>query len=166
MFKKFDPSNDVSTSTQVKSSVQRAIKTDIHESHCKITDELLDLLLPKKDPLTQYKVGPHLVLYCRNTEPIFFQPRDGPILPTLRLVHAYPQLIFQQVQVDQGAIPFILGGAHIMCPGLTNVNAGGFMPPDEADKDGLKVGDAVVIYAQGKEFALAVGMMKMSSREM
>jgi len=168
MFKKFDPSNDVSTSTQVKSSVQRAIKSDIHESHTNIPEEWLDLLLPKKEPMTQYKVGPHLVLYCRNNEPVFFQPRDGPILPTLRLVHAYPQLVFQQVQVDQGAIPFILGGAHIMCPGLTN--AGGHMPPDVqvegVIKDGLNVGDAVVVYAQGKEYALAVGMMKMTSRDM
>ena len=164
MFKKFDSSNDVSTSTQVKSSVQRAIKTDIHVSHPQVTEELLDLLLPKKEPMTQYKVGPHLLLYCRSSEPIFFQPRDGPILPTLKLVHAYPQLLFQQVQVDKGAVPFILGGANIMCPGLTN--AGGVMPQDEEDKAGLKVGDGVVIYAEGKEHALGVGIMKMSSREM
>lgn len=66
--------------------------------------------------------------------------------------------------VDQGAIPFILGGANIMCPGLTN--PGGEMPEDEDDAPGLKEGDGVVIYAEGKEHALAVGVMKMSSAQM
>lgn len=26
----------------------------------------------------------------------------------------------QEVQVDRGAIRFVLGGAHVMCPGLTS----------------------------------------------
>ena len=66
MFKNFDPTSDVSTSTQVKASVQRGIKAQIVESHPNITMELLDALLPKKSPLVQYKVGPHLMLYCKH----------------------------------------------------------------------------------------------------
>jgi len=186
MFKRFDPSNDVSTSTQVKASVQRSIKSQILKSNPSITDEQIDLLLPKKPPLVQYKVGPHLMLYCRSidannnsnddegrskeSEPSFFQSRDGPVLPSLKLVHQYPQLEFAKVTVDQGAIPFILGGANIMCPGLTN--PGGYMPEDGAGggdgddgfpKDGLEKGAGVVVYAEGKELALAVGVMKLSS---
>lgn len=189
MFRRFDPSADVSTSTQVKASVQRSIKSQISTAHPNITEELLDELLPKKNPLVQYKVGPHLILYCRkkqrqvddddddddvaipSQEPMFFQHRDGPILPTLKLVHKYPDLKFTQVTVDKGAIPFLLGGAHIMSPGLTN--EGGFMPADGEEKDehgfdkpGLEKGSGVVVYAEGKEFALAVGVMTMSSVEM
>lgn len=41
-----------------------------------------------------------------------------------------------QVQVDMGAIKFILGGADVMCPGLTS--PGGRLP------DGLLVGTPVV----------------------
>jgi len=115
------------------------------------------------------------MLYCRppaddndtgisDNEPVFFQSRDGPILPTLRLVHQYPELVFNKVTVDQGAIPFILGGANIMCPGLTN--PGGEMPADEDDKPGLKKDAGVVIYAEGKEHALAVGIMQLSSATM
>jgi len=182
MFRKFDSSSDVSTSTQVKASVQRAIKGQILEAHPAITDELLDELLPKKPPLVQYKVGPHLMLYCRkiggdgsgsgsdSDEPVFFQERDGPILPTLKLVHRYPSLKFTSVTVDKGAIPFLLGGAHIMCPGLTN--PGGEMPPDGVEKDddgfelpGLAKGDPVVVFAEGKELPIAVGVMHMSSVE-
>jgi len=170
MFKRFDPDNDVSTSTQVKSSVQRHIKQSINESHPALTDEILDVLVPKKPPLTQYKVGPHLMLYCRGEEPVFFQQRDGPILPTLKFVQKYPALQFTRVTADKGAIPFLLGGAHIMCPGLTN--AGGAMPEDGVEQDaqgfdmpGLEAGRGVVIYAEGKEHAIAVGVMKLSSAE-
>jgi malignant T-cell-amplified sequence len=179
MFKKFDSSNDVSTSTQVKSSIQRALKSQILEQHPAITEELLEELLPKKSPLVQYKVGPHLMLYCRRIEhedrvptdePVLFQHRDGPILPTLKLVHQYPTLEFTRVTVDKGAIPFLLGGANIMCPGLTN--PGSEMPADGAMQDahgfdvpGLAKGHGVVVYAEGKEYAIAVGAMTMSSAD-
>lgn len=180
MFRKFDPSTDVSTSTQVKASVQRGIRSQIKEAHPALTDEILDVLLPKKHPLVQYKVGPHMMLYCRHVEhedrsptdePMFFQQRDGPILPTLKMVHQYPSLELTSVTVDKGAIPYLLGGANIMCPGLTN--PGGAMPPDGVEQDeqgfdvpGLSKGDGVVIYAEGKENAIAVGVMAMSSAEM
>jgi len=169
MFRKFDPSEDISTSTAVKSSVQRHIKQSISDAHPALTP-VLDELLPKKPPMVQYKVGPHLMLYCRGDEPVFFQQRDGPILPALRFVHKYPGLDFTRVTVDKGAIPFIIGGAHIMCPGLTN--PGAEMPADGVEQDaqgfdepGLKKGDGVVIYAEGKEHALAVGTMKISSAD-
>jgi PUA domain protein len=186
MFRKFDPTSDVSTSTQVKASVQRSLKLQIIQHHAGITEEIVEALFPKKNPLVQYKVGSHLMLYCRriepnaddgddgnlspSDEPVLYQHRDGPILPTLKLVHQYPTLEFTRVTVDKGAIPFLLGGANVMCPGLTN--PGGEMPPDGAEKDGqgfdkpgLEKGDGVVIYAEGKEYAIGVGVMTMSSAQ-
>lgn len=169
MFKSFDPSTDVSTSTQVKASVQRGIKSQILQAHPAITEEILNELLPKKPPLVQYKIGPHLMLYCQQQDggggdvPVFFQHRDGPILPALKFVHKYPKVEFTRVTVDQGAIPFLLGGANVMCPGLTN--PGGEMPPDEDDEPGLKKGDGVIIFAEGKVHPLAVGFMNMSSSD-
>ena len=179
MFRKFDPSADVSTSSQVKASVQRAIRAQIGEANPALTEEILDQLLPKKQPLVQYKVGPHLMLYCQHVEseeegvsasdvPVFFQHRDGPVLPTLKFVHQYPSVKFTAVTVDKGAIPYLLGGANVMCPGLTN--PGGLLPEDTTDEDGnielgLKKGAGVVVYAQGKEHAIAVGVMALSSAE-
>lgn len=179
MFKTFEESS-TSTSTQVKASVQRGIKSQVGSSHPNITEEQLDALLPKKPPLVQYKAGQHMMLYCRRVEhegaspsdePIFFQQRDGPILPSLKIIHKYPSLNFTSVTVDKGAIPYLLGGANVMCPGLTN--PGGLMPPDGEEKDqngfdkpGLSKGDGVVIYAEGKEHAIAIGVMTMSSAEM
>jgi len=203
MFKRFDPTKDISTSTQIKASLQRSIKSKITFSHplllspsnkcsnniCLEPISLIDELLPKKAPLIQYKIGPHTLLYCRSCHstkrmnidlnkdinvknvPSFFQTRNGPILPTLKLIHSNPQLQFKFVTVDKGAIPYILGGANIMCPGLTNI--GSNMPDDEETEgvngelqkeEGLKMGEGVVVYAEGKVHAIAVGIMKIGSR--
>jgi PUA domain protein len=180
MFKRFEPS-EISTSTQVKASVQRGIRAQVAEANPRITEKQLDVVLPKKNPLVQYKVGPHMMLYCRRVEhddksptdePVFFQHRDGPILPTLRLVHKYPTLELTSVTVDKGAIPFILGGANVMAPGLTKPGQS-IMPPDGVehdsqgfDKPGLEKGEGVVIMAEGKQYAIGVGVMTMSSAEM
>jgi malignant T-cell-amplified sequence len=183
MFKSFEPSK-ISTSTQVKASVQRGIRAQVAQAHPKLTEEQLDALVPKKPPLVQYKVGPHMMLYCQRIEhgndgtssptdePVFFQHRDGPMLPTLRVVHKYqPMMEFTSVTVDKGAIPFLLGGANCMAPGLTKPGQS-YMPPDGEEKDdqgfdkpALEKGDGVVIRAEGKEYAIGVGVMAMSSAE-
>lgn len=62
-----------------------------------------------------------------------------------------------RVQVDTGAIKFVLGGANIMCRGITS--AGGAMPVE------LPAGAPVAIYAEGKEHAIAVGTMAMSTAD-
>lgn len=57
-----------------------------------------------------------------DNRPLFFSNRDGHWLPTLRLLHQYPDMM-KKVRVDQGAIKFVLSGANIMCPGLTSPGA-------------------------------------------
>lgn len=201
MFKKFDSSNDVSTSTPVKSSIQRALKAQLQQQHPNITDDIMEVLIPKKSSLIQYKVTSHLMLYCKRIEhednrvpsdiPILFQHRDGPILPTLKWIHPFcftsnenndvtknnedtensppppPSAVpFTYVQVDAGAIPYLLGGANIMCPGLTKPNGSSYMPPDDNDMPGLSKGQGVIIYAENKTYPIAVGVMTMSSQEM
>jgi malignant T-cell-amplified sequence len=252
MFKKFNSATDVSTSTPVKSSIQRAIKVQIQQQHPHITSELLDVLIPKKSSLIQYKVTSHLMLYCQRIEhsstttansmdddgtdpqrvpsdiPILFQHRDGPIVPTLKWILPYTNPLrttttsatsntsntgdtgddvnnntnnvdttvlstspshipFTYVQVDRGAIPYLLGGAHIMCPGLTKQHSS-YMPPDtqcnnntnDEDNDnngtttttttkripGLVKGQGVIIYAEHQIYPLAIGVMMMDSMEM
>ncbi len=60
-------------------------------------------------------------------------------------------------QVDKGAIKFVLSGANIMCPGLTS--PGGRLT--QCDKNQI-----VVIMAENKQHALAIGQTKLSSAEM
>ncbi len=62
-----------------------------------------------------------------------------------------------RMQVDKGAIRFVLGGANIMCPGFTS--KGGSIPKS------LEANSPVAIYAEGKQHAMAIGITKMSTDE-
>lgn len=122
----------------------------------------------------------HISLFTVNGVPLFFQHFDGPFYPTLKLLHkcTYIPLFFlerdlpasdiapidpfllPQTTVDRGAIRFLLGGAHMMCPGFTS--AGGRLPPPE---EALPVGAPVAIMAEGKEHAVGIGITKLSTEE-
>lgn len=67
------------------------------------------------------------------------------------------------VQVDRGAIKFVLSGANVMSPGLTS--AGGKLPDPSKGEEPVKKGQCVAIRAQGKDEILAVGVMSMDTEE-
>ncbi|KAF8478999.1 hypothetical protein DFH94DRAFT_35681 [Russula ochroleuca] len=159
MFKKFQPSADIAGQTTVKSSIQRGIRSAILSSW-KIDVETLEEIWPKKESIVHVKCRDHLSIYALHGEPLFFQHFDGPYFPTLRLFHKYP-FILPHVRVDRGAIRFLLAGAHMMCPGLTS--AGGWLPPADA---ALPAGTPVAFDAEGKEFAVGIGIMKLGTEEM
>lgn len=110
-------------------------------------------------------------------EMLFFRSRDGPWIPTLRIYHKFP-VFLPMLQVDKGAIRFVLSGANIMCPGLTS--PGAYMNP--VDKGAgkllilsfhlvnhlaeLRLFTVVAIMAEGKEHCLAIGVTTMSSDDM
>ena len=103
-----------------------------------------------------------------------------PLSPHLRLIHRFPHC-FPKLRIDRGAIRFVLSGATLMAPGLTST--GGRLPggdePDAADwgkKDAvdgnaegegkdMEAGEPVVIMAEGKEEACAVGLLAMGTKE-
>jgi len=97
----------------------------------------------------------HINLVVVNQVVLFFNERDGPYYPTLRLLHKYPDIL-PHFQVDRGAIKFVMSGANIMCPGLTS--PGGRMVD-------VPAGTIVAIMAEGKQHTLAVGLTKLSSEE-
>ncbi|THG18179.1 hypothetical protein TEA_024877 [Camellia sinensis var. sinensis] len=154
---------NVSAQNQVKASVQRKIRQSIAEEYPGL-EPVLDELLPKKSPLIVAKWSSliyglfqnHLNLVLVNNVPLFFNIRDGPYMPTLRLLHQYPN-IMKKLQVDRGAIKFVLSGANIMCPGLTS--PGGALDDDVAEET------PVAIMAEGKQHALAIGFTKMSAKD-
>jgi PUA domain protein len=91
-------------------------------------------------------------LVVANNQVLFFNIRDGPYFPTLRVLHKCKSCLVLQTQsppdatsmacadphimprlrVDKGAIKFVFGGANIMCPGLTSSGA---TIHDEVDAD-------------------------------
>ncbi|GAB2211606.1 hypothetical protein Droror1_Dr00024930 [Drosera rotundifolia] len=154
MFKRFT-AEEVSAQNQVKASVQRKIRQSIVEEYPGL-EPVLDDLLPKKAPLIVAKCQNHLNLVVVNNVPLFFNIRDGPYMPTLRLLHQYPN-IMRKLQVDRGAIKFVFSGANIMCPGLTS--------PGGSLDDEVEVERPVAIMAEGKQHALAIGFTKMSAKD-
>jgi len=153
MFRKFDEKESVSNVQQLKQSVQKGIRKQIVELHPHIAD-YMDQTLPKKEPLRILKCHDHIEILINSAgELLFFRHRDGPWMPTLRLLHKYPFLL-PLLQVDKGAIRFVLSGANIMCPGLTSPGARMTAVPENTP---------VAIMAEGKQHALAVGLTKMST---
>ncbi|CAL9204715.1 unnamed protein product, partial [Musa hybrid cultivar] len=146
---------DISAQNQVKASVQRKIRQSIADEYPGF-EPLLDDILPKKAPLIVAKCQNHLNLVLVNSVPLFFNIRDGPYMPTLRLLHQYPD-IMKKFQVDRGAIKFVLSGANIMCPGLTS-------PGGALDEEVLEE-TPVAIMAEGKQHALAIGYTKLSAKD-
>ncbi|KAG0169045.1 Malignant T-cell-amplified sequence 1 [Apophysomyces sp. BC1034] len=155
MFKKFSFQENIAGQSQLKSSVQRAIRSRLVEQY-PMLEAVLDEMIPKKTPIIQIKGHEHISFLSVNGDILFFQHFDGPFFPTLKLLHQYPGIL-PRLQVDRGAIKFVLSGANIMCPGLTSKGA-------RMDTD-LPNGAVVAIMAEGKENALAVGLLKMSTED-
>ncbi|KAJ3254813.1 hypothetical protein HK103_006803 [Boothiomyces macroporosus] len=155
MFKKFNPKQDISGQTQAKSSVQRNIRAKILDQ-MPLLEPHIEEILPKKAPLFIVKCLDRVSILQINGESLFFQHFDGPFIPNLKLLQKYPDIL-PKIQVDRGAIKFVLKGADIMCPGVTS--KGGNMP------DGLEKDQLVCVMAEGKQHALAVGLLSMSSQE-
>lgn len=152
MFKKFTK-EDVHSRSNIKSSVQRGLKTKFVSQFEKL-EPVIDDLIPKKSQAILIKCEDRIQLYSIDEEVVLFQHFDD-LIPTLKVVHKYPDC-FPKVQVDRGAIKFVLSGANIMCPGLTS--AGAKLP-----EENLPVDTYVTVYAEGKENALAIGKLLMST---
>jgi len=102
------------------------------------------------------------------------------LLPHLKLVHRFPTA-FPSIRIDRGAIRFVLSGATLMAPGLTST--GGRLPNGDKEEKGLygeseageeggwyggrelAEGEPVVICAEGKTEACAVGLLSMGTKE-
>ena len=65
--------------------------------------------------------------------------------------------MMKHMQVDKGAIKFVIRGADIMCPGLTS--PGGQMSDAQP-------GEVVAITAEGKQNAVAIGITLLSTQQM
>lgn len=136
--------------------MQRTLKAKLVRQYPKLED-VIDELIPKKSQIELIKCEDKIQLYTVDGEVFFFQKFDE-LIPSLKLVHKFPDA-YPTVQVDRGAIKFVLSGANIMCPGLTS--AGAKLPP----APGYENDTIVVINAENKESAMAVGKLMMSTEE-
>ncbi|CAG9467107.1 unnamed protein product [Pedinophyceae sp. YPF-701] len=156
LLKKFTREESVSNVSNLKSSVTRGIRAKIQAKYPWLDENgVLDVIFPKKETVKLAKCADRVQLLVIGDEPLFFNHFDGPWMPTLRLLHKYPDMM-PRFTVDAGAIKFVLSGAHIMCPGLTH--------PDASMAD-VDEHEPVAVYAAGKQHALAVGFTQMSSQQ-
>ncbi|QSZ29083.1 hypothetical protein DSL72_003593 [Monilinia vaccinii-corymbosi] len=174
MFKK-----DISpgSKSKVKSSVQRAIRNQLVTTYPLLAPHI-DEIVPKKEQLDAMKIPDRVTLYLIGTTPLFFQHMTDALLPHLKLVHRFPTC-FPSIRIDRGAIRFVLSGATLMAPGLTST--GGRLPNGNAEEVGvygetgegegwyggreLQSGEPVVVCAEGKEEACAVGLLCMGTKD-
>eukprot|EP00993_Chasmostoma_nieuportense_P004646 NODE_5302_length_673_cov_17.496337_g5139_i0.p3 GENE.NODE_5302_length_673_cov_17.496337_g5139_i0~~NODE_5302_length_673_cov_17.496337_g5139_i0.p3 ORF type:complete len:187 (+),score=70.04 NODE_5302_length_673_cov_17.496337_g5139_i0:53-613(+) len=153
-FKRFSK-EAIQSQNHTKQSGQRNIRLRLMAQFPSLTEAEWEDILPKKDPLLVVKCQNHLSLVVLGRRILFFQERDDPYLPTLRLLHQYPFML-PKMQMDIGGCKFVLGGANIMCPGLTHPT-GGYM-------DEVSAGEVVALFVEGKEHPVAVGVAKMSTQ--
>ena len=146
----------MSSISNVKSSQGRAIRKKVEDMYPSMAGGAMDEIFPTKGSLTTAKCTDHVSIVLSDGRPVFFNHRDGPYYPTMRLLHRYPDMM-SKVQIDKGGVRFVLNGAHIMCVGLTS--EGGMLPEE------LDAGSAVAVFAETKEVPLAIGIMKMSAQE-
>ncbi|KAH8871013.1 Malignant T-cell-amplified sequence 1 [Schistosoma japonicum] len=172
MFKKFDEKEDISCTNNAKNSVVKSLRTRLTDDFF-IDKEMVDLILPKKDVVKHIKCHEHVDLYSDSDgEIMFFRQREGPFIPSLKLLHkwlfklilfiqlglrVFNPFILPHLQVDKGAIKHVLNGSNIMCRGLTSPGARMTEVPKES---------IVAVMAEGKANALAVGITLLSTDEM
>ena len=85
MFKRFSIEESVSSTSQVKNSVQRSIQAQIISQYPPL-EPIIDEILPKKQMIVA-KCQNHVQLVAVGGQILFFNERDGPFFPTLRLLH-------------------------------------------------------------------------------
>ncbi|MHA1942222.1 MAG: PUA domain-containing protein [Candidatus Hodarchaeales archaeon] len=60
-------------------------------------------------------------LYNKNQEMTFFF-YESFFLPTLMFIRSFPEIQFPIIQVDEGAVKFIISGADIFTQGIVNID--------------------------------------------
>ena len=145
---------EIRSSTQFKSSAIRGLKTSVSEKFKGMEHIVPSIFTPDVPVIDNKLKAPHndiSLISVNNT--VFFIQNSEVVFPHLRICHQYPDLM-KKMQVDKGAIKFVLGGANIMCRGLTS--PGGHM--EEAEE-----GEVVSIVGEGKTNIMAIGIMRKSS---
>mmetsp|Transcript_44447 Transcript_44447/g.71189 ORF Transcript_44447/g.71189 Transcript_44447/m.71189 type:complete len:186 (-) Transcript_44447:134-691(-) len=157
MLKKFSR-DDLSSNNRAKQSVFKKYRKQMLDLY-PMCEEYIEDTFPKKGimNLATAKTGGTKFTFIMDEEfvPYFMQLKQGNVIPSLRLLHQFPDML-PRYQVDEGAIKFVLKGSDIFCAGLTS--KGGSMVDVEADT-------VVAIYAEGKQHACSIGLTTMSTQD-
>ncbi|KAJ5079253.1 mct-1 protein [Anaeramoeba ignava] len=155
MFRK-DLSEEISGQNLAKTSVKKKMKQQLLNQYPSLETFIQDLF-QKKNSIVVIKCSNKIQLFAFNNTVLFFSIRDGPFFPTLKLLHSYPDIL-PPIQVDEGAIRHIIGGADVMIPGL--ISKGGKLPEENIPK-----GSMIAIMAEDKKHALGIGVLEVETSQ-
>ncbi|XP_054714541.1 eukaryotic translation initiation factor 2D-like [Uloborus diversus] len=150
------------TSTTVKGSDRRKLRTMIESHYSHLSAEDLNALIPAKSEMNQVKAMTHggtiAMIFYSGTNPVFFQVENR-CFPTLYSLWKYPTLL-PTIATVPAVLEKICNGADLMAPGI--------VVDDELKKEfqGLKMNDICAIRIFGNKSAIAIGVALMSFDEL
>ncbi|EEC06754.1 PUA domain-containing RNA-binding protein, putative, partial [Ixodes scapularis] len=151
--RRFDEKEHVSGITQLKSSVQKAIKNKIVEQFPTV-ENYINQILPKKDSLRIVKCHDHIeILVNGNGELLFFRQREGQYFPTLRLLHKCESETFPGMSVFGMNKKTEMRSPFSAPMKVTPSKSHGYFGQGQVE----------AIMAEGKEHSLAIGYTAMST---
>ncbi|GIY44889.1 eukaryotic translation initiation factor 2D [Caerostris darwini] len=155
MFKK---PHKVKTSTTVKGSERRRLRSFVEESFPTLSSDEINSLIPNKGEMNQIKAMTHsgslAMIYCCGQKPVFFQI-EGKCYPTIYTLWMFPNLL-PVVTTIPPVLEKISNGADLMAPGVVN---------DDyviADMKDLQVNNICAIRISGNKAPVAVGTALLS----
>jgi len=166
MFSEFTR-QDYQNVSKLKGSATKKLVAELTERY---SEEAVEGLFAEKDgkkapaelSLAKCRNRAQLLLVTKGKTqvPLFWAPRDGKWLPTLRVLQAHPG-IMPTVLVDAGACGPILKGAEVMAPGVSgvkDVSCGDPVLPEYSQSDDLHDAFVAVCWSQ-VETPFAIGRL-------
>ena len=122
-------------------------KSEIKELNVKIEEQMgIADLFDKKERIEE---GDGKIL--KDGEIVIFEHK-GKLAPSLKLV--MKRDVLKKVTVDMGAVKFVVGGADVMRPGITEI------------EEGIEENEFVVVIDENHKKPLAIGRALLNSQEM
>ncbi|XP_057656877.1 eukaryotic translation initiation factor 2D [Diorhabda carinulata] len=154
----------VKSNTQTKGTERRNFRDSIFKAFPNLTENDVNELLPKKEPLNILKVVTHndivLNVYTVQKRPIFFE-LDSKLFPTVFLLWKFPEIIYAFTTHLQ-VMDFITSGADLMLPGVVTPNVQTGLPK----YGNICENDVVYVNLLNNIAAVAVGVASQSSGAM
>ncbi|CAL1276942.1 unnamed protein product [Larinioides sclopetarius] len=152
----------VKTSTTVKASERKRLRSFAETSFPNLSSNDINSLIPNKGEMNQIKAMTHsgsiVMIYCSGQNPIFFQVEDV-CYPTIYTLWKFPKLL-PIVTTIPPVLEKISNGADLMAPGVVTDD---YVLKDMND---LKLNDICAVRIIGNIAAVAVGKALLSKDEL
>lgn len=141
--------------SSLSGSAQKKFKKQLLSDFPALSEEDVELLIPKKAAIVVDKLSNKRVSYLVEEVPLFFDNTNGKgeLFPSVYCLWIVPHILPKLI-VHWQVSKFIVGGADVMLPGVIGGLAGSF-----------EVGNKYAVCCLGNEAAVCVGTMAVSSKE-